>query len=467
MQVLKRTLTQPSAQGTYPCYDIDGSAVDTETFLWPEFYRLYELKSVDTKGPVTQWKPCQHYKRWAEYSPVDGDVECYTPLYPDKGLRVSIPHRPYTCYWGARTSNIGPPGYPFQGQPSWYSEQEGTDLIPPPSNLEELIAASIKTMRPGIKAELSLLNSIYELKDMKTLVRTKDKFVETWNSIRRMLASNQAKGVNKSILGSTAEAYLQQQFNLSPLVGDIVGIYKTLTTLEKRVKRILKSNGKVVTRHFLSELEPSTTIVDNWPPDSSTLHLTNLGVYGDYVCGDGRYHRTIEVSPSVFRAHCTMRYTLGKMEVEYARLFALLDSFGVNLNPAIVWNAIPWSFVVDWVVGVSQFLDDFKTRNLEPEVEILQYCWTLTKRRTARVNVSFDFYDGYDASRPMKSSYSMKMPVIHESAFRRDVVLPTSSLLTTSGVNLREVTLASALAYTRSDRKRSRRPRRPMPLFGK
>jgi hypothetical protein len=40
-----------------------------------------------------------------------------------------------------------------------------------------------------------------------------------------------------------------------------------------------------------------------------------------------------------------------------------LDTLGVRLDPGIVWDAIPFSFVVDWVVDVSAFLHSFARNN--------------------------------------------------------------------------------------------------------
>jgi hypothetical protein len=39
-----------------------------------------------------------------------------------------------------------------------------------------------------------------------------------------------------------------------------------------------------------------------------------------------------------------------------------LDLFGANLNPAIVWNAIPFSFVVDWFLKVGDYFDKMEVQ---------------------------------------------------------------------------------------------------------
>jgi hypothetical protein len=42
-----------------------------------------------------------------------------------------------------------------------------------------------------------------------------------------------------------------------------------------------------------------------------------------------------------------------------------LDSLGFELNPGIIWDAIPFSFVVDWFVNVGKVANSFKIDTLE------------------------------------------------------------------------------------------------------
>lgn len=46
-------------------------------------------------------------------------------------------------------------------------------------------------------------------------------------------------------------------------------------------------------------------------------------------------------------------------------LRVLLDSLGFELNPKIIWDAIPFTFVIDWFFGVGSWLERFKIDTLE------------------------------------------------------------------------------------------------------
>jgi hypothetical protein len=55
------------------------------------------------------------------------------------------------------------------------------------------------------------------------------------------------------------------------------------------------------------------------------------------------------------------------------RLKQFVDLFGV-LDPAAVWDVIPWSFVVDWFLPVGRWLHDNRPRLFPAEFEVLDYC---------------------------------------------------------------------------------------------
>jgi hypothetical protein len=74
--------------------------------------------------------------------------------------------------------------------------------------------------------------------------------------------------------------------------------------------------------------------------------------------------------------HATMRYkyTLPGLDGRLEQIYAYLDTLGVRLDPAIIWNAIPFSFVIDWIVDVSGFLGSFARDNYPIQVTVLDFC---------------------------------------------------------------------------------------------
>lgn len=143
----------------------------------------------------------------------------------------------------------------------------------------------------------------------------------------------------------------------------------------------------------------------------------------------------------MFHAEVEYEFSYSDFQTEYAQLLALLDSLGVNFNPAIIWNAIPFSFVIDWVVGVSSWLNRLKVGNMDPAINISRYLWSIRRKR--RIDCQLGTYDsyGFESRSPL--------PTLTETAYRRTCKMPARGLFTTSGLNSQELRLGGALLILR------------------
>jgi hypothetical protein len=153
-----------------------------------------------------------------------------------------------------------------------------------------------------------------------------------------------------------------------------------------------------------------------------------------------------------FHAQVEYNFWFTRFQTENAQWLGLLDALGVNLNPAIIWNAIPWTFVIDWVVDISRWLDQRKVLNLEPAVNISRYMWSWKFSRTVRLRIAAN-----SELSPEFQGY-VYLPDLVETIYRRDLQLPTySQFLTGSGLSSKELSLGVALAITRRKRHQTRR----------
>lgn len=87
---------------------------------------------------------------------------------------------------------------------------------------------------------------------------------------------------------------------------------------------------------------------------------------------------------------------------------AYADFFGVNVNPAILWDVIPFSFVLDWFLDVGGWLDSFKTKNLAASVCIEDFCYSVKQTGTS-IFVTDQFVRTPIWSVPDVSKSSMKI----------------------------------------------------------
>jgi len=54
-----------------------------------------------------------------------------------------------------------------------------------------------------------------------------------------------------------------------------------------------------------------------------------------------------------------------------------LDSIGFQGNASIIWNAIPYTFVIDWFFGVGRWLNSLRSDNLKIPATVIGFCHSL------------------------------------------------------------------------------------------
>lgn len=447
MNTVSRNRTEPGSVLSVVFTRQDNATPQEVLVPLSDFVVFEEQMTPNSGRPKNVWKNFEHRKA-SRSTPATSLVNGFTAylqeFYPNdwrsyvNHLRFGVGG--YTTA-GAGVSPFGEPGLPLQGLPDYVVPRADGGFIPEPVNYADLERMAMRTMMPGIKAELSAINSLIELKDFKSLPAT-------LNGVANFAI--RAKNTLRQYFKAGADSYLQLKFNVLPLLSDISGIYTALSRTERRINDLITRSGRVQRRHFAHIWsEYIDTDIEYygayWP-------LRNiLNQYISYNMSRWCVHK-----PSTFHAMIEYNYNFTQYQTEHAQLLGLLDALGVNLNPAVIWNAIPWSFVVDWVVGVGRFLDNFKVANMEPKINILRYLWSIKRERfvyTERIATKQPVVFG-----PQPPDYFQKtpMPVVHETSYRRHVTLPSTSSIQLSGVSSTEFTLGAALVIARSRRSRNR-----------
>lgn len=330
-------------------------------------------------------------------------------------------------------------------------------------------ARSLNAMLPGIKANLSVINAIYELKDMKSLPQTFRRArmgVESIGELIRELVRTgtiSAKFAKTSpirlILKAAGDSYLQWEFNVSSLIRDIMSARAAMKNVGLQVKNLLANEGKVVKRHFKCALRDYTNGEDFYTVGNTFLPVGPNWTYHETNSSNGQTADGFE-PPQAFanvlrmrrvwsydlaEFYATMWYSF-EMEPyvrENALMLGYLDSLGANLNPTIIWNAIPWSFVADWTIGIGPWLSQFQLRNIDPRTRILGYTCAIRLKRTTRV------YINMSASTHLPGGEGQSVEVVEESYNRIPTQPNWYHSIELNGMNLKKFILGTALALTR------------------
>lgn len=410
------------------------------------YSKEFEEITPNSEGGRHIWKDVEHYRR--------------SYVLPEKAGVAESARLPSLWYDGEYPDILGHLGHSYQQGDvgkfnkdlfQHYVKRLDGGFIPEPADLELLKQSALNSTMPGIKAEMSLINSIIELKDFRSVGRS----VDAVKAITSRLARLEAVPL-RQLLRGVADVYLQGSFNFGPLLSDIRALKSMLSRVQKRLNDLVTRQGRVQRRHFqmfLTKEEPLETVLTDG--DRSLTQKIN-GSSGTYCCWHSLYalstkyrvRRYVTAEPAVFHFEIEYNYNYTQYQAENARILAYMDYLGLNLNPAIIWNAIPWTFVVDWVFGVSRWLNQFAVRQMDPLINIRRALWSVKRGRRILVTAQ---------SVPPYGDYVTPWPetpggVVTERSYRRSVGMPTASSIVSSGLNLKEFSLGAALVVTRRRR---------------
>jgi len=328
---------------------------------------------------------------------------------------------------------------------------------------------AVRAMWPEIESRLSLINSIVELKDFKrlnpTIERTIDflyggmsvfRNIRSAKTLKQVVTSPALREKFAGLRRTAAELFLTDQFAIRPFLSDCSDAMSAYQSVRNDVNRLLRNEGQILRSHY-----------------RRTLSAKDLGLTKDlpYYAYSGPWtefyydrcytveHTNANGQPPVYCATMLYKYWLSDFDRRNAVVLGGLDSLGVNINPAIVWNAIPWSFVVDWVLKVQDWIDQFKIRALEPTVIIRQFCHSV--KFQPETNVWIYPYQYWAEQQGGKiGSYSFTtVPKLKACSFKRSYYMRTPHVprliasLSDSPISPREIALALGLAQvsTRGD----------------
>jgi len=147
---------------------------------------------------------------------------------------------------------------------------------------------------------------------------------------------------------------------------------------------------------------------------------------------------------------CTLayRYSVPELNGFLARCGQFLDTLGVGLDPGIIWEAIPFSFVVDWFVRVGDWLHSHRIDNYPATVHIDDFCKSV--KYSIQRQTSFRAY-------PLDGSGYVHNVTESLVAYDRRVSVPVNyELIDTRGWNTRKVLLSASLIAQELTQRRRR-----------
>jgi hypothetical protein len=291
---------------------------------------------------------------------------------------------------------------------------------PTMASLESVREDALASMLPSVTSGLSLVNFVLELKDVRRMFTVWDK--------------------RRNALGNLANAHLNLSFGWLPFFSDIASIVRSLQTLEQKLMRLERRAGKISTRRYRVNLptDSDLTVLENQHFDFGYLGVPSA----TWTTWDPvKFTRVTRYSGRpVFHAKLVYRYTMPGASGVLRKVRAYLSTLGLNLDPSIVWNAIPFSFIVDWVLDVGKFLRSFSIDALDLRTEVLSFTssvkWQIVHTVSAELPKDLTGGQYHSPIFCYQSTYGH---------YERSADIPSLTSVSTNNPGLRELALAGSL----------------------
>jgi hypothetical protein len=234
----------------------------------------------------------------------------------------------------------------------------------PDEQLKSFSLFGAKKILPQFKNEVSIINFLIELKDLPRMLRQLKSTVDYF--LDRAKGKIDPKFVPNSVLAV--------EFGWLPFVSDIVNIARALGNFRKQLKLLIKDQHKIrissvhrtVPSYFRqtdlagSDIYVGPSIADGLPEMRAFLNSGSESI----AVRNRRITFTIKYS-----------YWVPDLTKSQVELRSLLQALGVEWNPKIIWDALPFTFLVDWVTDVGAWLESqFRLPTFEVSLRVHEFC---------------------------------------------------------------------------------------------
>jgi len=324
------------------------------------------------------------YAKDVDYETMTDAIGSYGGINPcnhQKWLIKSVNTRPQTItYNDSRPGQTGSRTVVFQDGAGHLLDLYTAHL--PVNDGTALAIARVPTM----SAEQSnILVSLYELKDLKRAFTSVIERI-TWacrrDALRRSNPRLLSYEINRKFtndllkLPDTPMGWAQflvghnlaWQFGWAPLIKDVQTVHSVLGSLNDRFEKLSQQEFSCVGRHTETVSEISYSVANAIEPTFPWVSITR------------NIRRTTTVTWTAGIKRKLSPYALANPNM--TKLAMARESLGLSLTGSSVWEVVPYSFVVDWVLPIQQFLEQFDGSAISSDYVIDGDKWQTVKSAT-------------------------------------------------------------------------------------
>jgi len=238
----------------------------------------------------------------------------------------------------------------------------------------------------SLSTGFSLPNFLIELVDVKRLINhwlNKEVLIDRWH---KLMSGN--RKLHGSRITAIANERLAHVYGTKTTLSDIKSIHKILTSWKDRADRFLANAGKILK----SYKRRKDVTMQSWSTGWRSCPVS-------FGAESSEARLTIEITPRCC-AVLAYFYSVPEHSGFIARLKQLADAFGVKLDAGIAWDAVPFSFVVDWFVNVSEWLHSNWSKDwVHADVYLMEFSHSIKFREIRTLEWRRQDHDGLSAVR--------------------------------------------------------------------
>jgi hypothetical protein len=232
-----------------------------------------------------------------------------------------------------------------------------SSLVPSDAAIDGFNAEAFSAMSPSFETDLQMTNSLLELVELKQILKLGQRWGKFARYARKRLKLLKRNGARRAIMQTAqtiAEGHLTWAFGIKPFISDCEKLYEVFTQWSSSINDFLARRNVEQVRHYTKTLEDDSGEVDY--EVSHTRCVTE-------------FNRSCKL-------YATMRYTYdcGDLQSLADQANILRDKLGLRFGLAELWEAIPFSFVVDWFLRVGDFLERNRDPLVKIDLTVTDYC---------------------------------------------------------------------------------------------
>jgi hypothetical protein len=270
--------------------------------------------------------------------------------YRDTPFRFDFRKPAYKHYYGM--AHVVPSAFADAGITVWSS------LVPPQEDLTvSALGASLWASLKPAKPTVDIGVFIGELRDLPKLLHA------TLDGIKTI-----------------GDVYLAAQFGWKPLLTDILDMLRFMDRVERQIDFILNNAGKPVWCATKPQETTTCSVLQDIRGTATQWLAPNIGPKF-FGTTDNARNQNILTRDLVQRTWATGLFVFwfdkGRIP-ERAELRAKLA--GLELTPKLVWELLPWTWIIDWFSNIDDILSNLVVEVADNQVSIYAYAMKETLR---------------------------------------------------------------------------------------